>query len=213
MLPSFPHDTLQHFHPQLAATPGGVFGCAFYEYNPTLSPPRINVRIAPLWPGGDAFEFPLTVTDHPWDPTVNPPTVHNTTDVAFIGDYFGIAAGPEFFELVWTDTRTGLQELFSASVQVDRQPGYIPPEIVATILAGVTQDGGGLVFVGGHVIHIPPWDPGVDILRGVSAMVSARSIRSAGGRPAEAAAWRAIAAIAAENARKVATAARAEGVA
>jgi hypothetical protein len=204
LLPWFPKDTLQHFLPQLAAAGNGVFGCAFYQYDPTLSPPKIDVRIAPLWPGGAQFDFPKTVTDIPWDPTINPPTVHNTTTVTFIGDYFGIGAGKDFFELVWTDTRTGLQELFSAAVQVNVHPGYIPPELVATILAGVIQDGGGFVIVGGHIIRIPPWDPGVDILRGVSALASARAIGSRAGRALEVAAWRAIAAIAAENAKAAA---------
>ena len=134
--------------------------------------------------------------------------MQSTKSVAFIGDYFGIGSGPNFVELVWTDTRTGLQELFSAGVQVHRQPAFVPPEVVATILARVTQDGGGLVFVGGHVIRIPPWDPGVDILKALSAVVSARSIHSDGGRLAEAAAWRAVGAIATENAKKVVVAPR-----
>ena len=204
LVPSFPKDTLQHFHPQIAATENGVFGCAFYQYDPTLSPPAIHVRLAPLWPGATQAEFPTTVTDHPWDPTVNPPTVHNTTSVAFIGDYFGISAGPDFFELVWTDTRTGLQELFSAWVEVNVTPGFVPPEIVAEIIAGIIQDGGGLAFVGGHVIRIPPWDPGVDLLRALSSLVSARAIGSRAGRALEIAAWRTIASIAADNARAVA---------
>jgi hypothetical protein len=211
MLPWFPKDTLHHFLPQLAVTGDGVFGCAFYQYDPTLNPPSIDVRIAPLWPGSSAFDFPLTITDHPWDPAINPPTVHNTTTVTFIGDYFGIAAGKNFFELVWTDTRTGLQELFAASVEVNVSPGYIPPEVVATIIAGVSQDGGGLVFIGGHVIRIPPWDPGVDLLQAFSAVVSARSIGSRAGRALEATAWRTIAAIATENAKAAASRTTAAG--
>ena len=63
---------------------------------------------------------------------------------------------------------------------------------------------GGFVIVGGHIIRIPPWDPGVDILRGVSALASARAIGSRAGRALEVAAWRAIAAIAAENAKAAA---------
>ena len=154
-----PQDTLQHFHPQLAAAGNRVFGCAFYQYDPTLSPPKIDVRIAPLWPGGAQFEFPKTVTDMPWDPTINPPTAHNTTTVTFIGDYFGIGAGKDFFELVWTDTRTRTQELFSAPVRAEVHPD--------TIAAGARRHdprrrhsgGGGFVIVGGHIIRIPPWDP------------------------------------------------------
>ena len=204
MMPWFPKGGLQHFMPQLACTRGGVFGCAFYEYDPSLNPPKINVRITPMWPGNSTFDFPVTVSDMPWDPTINPPTVHNTMSVAFIGDYFGIAAGDQFFELVWTDTRTGLQELFSATVLVNVTPGFVPPEVVGTIIAGVVQDGGGLVFVGGHIIRIPPWDPLVDVVRALGAVNSARSIQNRAGRVLEVAAWETLAAIAAESARAAA---------
>jgi len=51
---------------------------------------------------------------------------------------------------------------------------------------------------------------GVDILRGVSALVSARAIGSRAGRALEVAAWRAIASIAAENAKAAAKAASEE---
>ena len=33
-------------------------------------------------------------------------------NVHFIGDYFGLAAGEQDFAVLWTDTRTGVQELF-----------------------------------------------------------------------------------------------------
>ncbi len=205
MMPWFPHGGLQHFMPQLACTRGGAFGCAFYEYDPTLNPPKINVRITPMWPGYSSFDFPVTVSNIPWDPAINPPTVHGTASVTFIGDYFGIAAGEQFFELVWTDTRTGLQELFSATVLVNVSPGFVPPEVVGTIIAGVVQDGGGLVFVGGHIIRIPPWDPLVEVVRALAAVNAARSIQNRAGRALETAALETLAIIAAEIARSAAT--------
>lgn len=180
-----------------------MIGCAFYQYDPTASPPGIDVRITALYPGDTSFVFPITVTDRPWDPTVNPPIVHNTSEVTFIGDYFGIAAGPAFFQLVWTDTRTGLQELWSATVTTMAAGSAIPPGIIAQIIAGVVQDGGGLVFVGGHIVRIPPWNlEEMGVLNALGALSFARNIPGAAGRAAVAALWRAVGAIAEQNARE-----------
>jgi len=81
---------------------------------------------------------------------------------------------------VWTDTRTGVQELFydGVTVRAVRRPIHIPSE-VAEILAGVTQDGGGLIFIGGKIIRIPPWDPWIDVLHAFVAMNSVKEIRNA----------------------------------
>ncbi|HKO10096.1 MAG TPA: sialidase family protein [Alphaproteobacteria bacterium] len=200
LLPDFPPGPLQHFHPQLAVAGNGVIGCAFYEYGQKgPGAPRIDVRIAGTLPGGDQFSDPVTVTDKPWDPTVKPPFSHGDPNLTFIGDYFGLAGGPDFFTTVWTDTRTGQQELFSAKVQVQvlQLPSGLSPEAVAQVIYGVIQDGGGAVFVGGHVIHIPPWDPGIDVLNSLGALSFANEIRGPEGAAARAALWRAIGSIAA----------------
>ncbi|MGO4438779.1 WD40/YVTN/BNR-like repeat-containing protein [Rhizobium sp. RAF56] len=201
--PTYPLDQNHQFMPQLACA-GGVFGCAYYEFDATLNPRRIHVKLTPLWPAKPHFDPPVIVTSHPWDPAINAPIAHNTTSVTFIGDYFGIAAGDDFFELVWTDTRTGLQELFSCNVEVKAHTRSVP-EIVATIVAGVIQDGGGWVIIGGHIVRIPPWDPGIDILHGLAAVESAKQIKGAVGRTLEAQALKAVATLAA-NAAKVASA-------
>jgi hypothetical protein len=203
LIPGFPSGQLHHCFPQLAAAGNAVIGCAFYEYNPSGEPPAIDVRITALYPGDTSFVFPVTITDNPWDPTISPPIVHNTTDVTFIGDYFGIAAGRDFFQIVWTDTRTGLQELWSATVTTMRSISVVPPGIIAQIIAGVIQDGGGLVFVGGHIVRIPPWDPGMDVLNALGALSFARNISGAAGRNAIAALWRTIGTIAEQNIGKV----------
>jgi hypothetical protein len=59
--------------------------------------------------------------------------------------------------VVWTDTRTGTQELFFDRVATlrDETPEKLK-RIPAEILIGVTKDGGGLIVVGGKIIKIPP---------------------------------------------------------
>lgn len=108
---------MQHFFPQFAVDPNGVFGCAFYEFGPKPSAMLIDVLMAQSFDGGATFNA-YTITDQPWDPTVDAPWAHQTSgalnsSVTFIGDYFGIDASDLGFYPLWTDTRTGVQELFT----------------------------------------------------------------------------------------------------
>src|SRR5262245_4920913 len=111
----------QHFFPQIITDPSGVVGCAFYEFGPKPSTSLIDLIMAQSFDGGATFHA-FTVTDQPWNPTVDAPWAHhgdNTpidSSVTFIGDYFGIDASPAGFYPLWTDTRTGIQELFTAIV-------------------------------------------------------------------------------------------------
>jgi hypothetical protein len=107
--------TFHHFLPQLITDPGGVIGCAFYEFGPKPTALRIDVMMAESYDGGATFTY-FTVTDQPWDPTVDAPWAHGTSSVTFIGDYFGIDASNAGFYPLWTDTRTGIQELWTAIV-------------------------------------------------------------------------------------------------
>ncbi|HST12169.1 MAG TPA: sialidase family protein [Terriglobales bacterium] len=108
----------QHFFPQIIANPGGTIGCAFYEFGPKPSTDLIDVLFAQSLDGGATFQV-FMVTDQPWDPTVDAPWAHHgdatpiDSSVTFIGDYFGIDASNEGFYPLWTDTRTGVQELFT----------------------------------------------------------------------------------------------------
>ena len=102
----------QHFHPQIVVNPDGVFACSFYEFGPEADEhadrrhrrdiPRPRQIIPP--PQGDR-------------PTVGPaldaPRAHGDPKVTFIGDYFGFAGSERGFHPVWTDTRTGIQELWT----------------------------------------------------------------------------------------------------
>jgi hypothetical protein len=111
----------QHdFHPQLAPTPGGEIGCAFYEFGPKgcgeCPPELIDVILAVSTDGGASFPNRVTVTDKPWDPAVDAPLSHGDPTTTFIGDYFGFTASRRGFFPLWTDTRTGVQEMFTARV-------------------------------------------------------------------------------------------------
>ena len=107
--------TLHHILPQIIADPQGVIGCAFYEFGPKSTTPLIDVIMAQSFDGGATFNH-FTVTDQPWDPSVDAPWSHGDSNVTFIGDYFGIDASNKGFYPLWTDTRTGIQELFTAIV-------------------------------------------------------------------------------------------------
>lgn len=107
--------TLHHILPQLIFDPNSAIGCAFYEFGPKPTTPLIDVIMAQSFDGGATFNH-FTVTDAPWNPAVNAPFSHGNPNLTFIGDYFGIDASQTGFYPLWTDTRTGVQELFTAIV-------------------------------------------------------------------------------------------------
>ena len=113
---------LHHFHPQVACTPAGEFGCAFYELGPhgggEFPTQLIDVGLAVSTNNGSSFPDRVTVTESPWDPAIDAPLSHGDPLVTFIGDYFGLAASRLGFFPFWTDTRTGVQEIFAARVAV-----------------------------------------------------------------------------------------------
>lgn len=114
----------QHdFHPQLASTPRGDIGCAFYEFGPRgggeFPPLLIDVFLAVSKDNGINFNDRTLVTDQPWDPTVNEVWAHGDQNLTFIGEYFGFDASRLGFYPLWTDTRTGTQELFTSRISVD----------------------------------------------------------------------------------------------
>jgi hypothetical protein len=118
----------QHdFHPQLASTPDGRIACAFYEFGPKwrwwwwwlwwwpwARPLLIDVVLAISTDNGAIFSSRQVVTNRPWDPAINAPYAHGNPAVTFIGDYFGLAGSSLGFFPFWTDTRTGMQEIFFA---------------------------------------------------------------------------------------------------
>jgi hypothetical protein len=114
--------TQHDFHPQLARTPDGEIGCAFYEFGPKgggeFPPTLIDVILAVSTDGGASFPNRVTVTDKPWDPAVDAPLSHGDPTTTFIGEYFGFAASRLGYFPFWTDTRTGVQEIFMSRLAV-----------------------------------------------------------------------------------------------
>ena len=117
------------FHPQLACTPNGEVGCAFYEYGPhgggEFPSYLIDVHLAVSVDNGASFDDRALVTDQAWDPTVNEVWAHGDSSVTFIGDYFGIDASRLGFFPFWTDTRTGVQEMFCSRLSPYPADAYI----------------------------------------------------------------------------------------
>jgi hypothetical protein len=131
----------QHdFHPQLASMPSGEIACAFYEFGPKWGggPPLIDVIIAGSTDSGATFSERDTVTDRAWDPTVDAPFSHGDPGTTFIGDYyFGLAGSALGFFPFWTDTRTGIQEIFTAKPVAVRPWDGV--QFTGTVAAGATQ--------------------------------------------------------------------------
>lgn len=164
LLPNVNYGDMHCFHPQIISTGNGVVGCAFYVFGQEAGRWLIRVQLAASWDNGATFPYFVTVTDRSWDPLINAPFSHGDPNVHFIGEYFGLDAGSEHFALLWTDTRTGVQELFSAVVQTKHATHPNIPGEVGKILFGVTQDGGGLILVGGKIIRVPPRSPIIEML-------------------------------------------------
>jgi hypothetical protein len=118
----------QHdFMPQLVAMPTGEIGCSWYEFGPKGGgvTPLIDVDMAVSTDNGHTFPNRITVTSGPWDPTVDEVWAHNDPNVTFIGDYFGMEANKLGFFPFWTDTRTGVQEIFTSRIALNPADVYI----------------------------------------------------------------------------------------
>lgn len=105
--------SFQHFHPQIVIDPSGVIACTFYEFGPKPSTYLIDVILSQSFDHGASFNY-FIVTDQPWNPKLDAPLAEGFADTTFIGDYFGLDASNLGFYPLWTDTRTNVQELFTA---------------------------------------------------------------------------------------------------
>lgn len=112
--------TGQHeFQPSIASTPSGEIGCTFYLFGPKgATKPLIDVVLGVSTNNGSTFTHRATVTDMPWDPTVDEVWAHGFPSTTFIGDYFGLAANRLGFFPFWMDTRSGTQEIFTSRLAV-----------------------------------------------------------------------------------------------
>jgi hypothetical protein len=107
-----------HVMPQMVVDHLGVFGCVYYEFGPKPTKNLIDVVLSLSFDQGQTFGRDV-LTDQPWDPTIDAPWAHGDPNVTFIGDYMGLDASSQGFQPVWTDTRTGIQELFTTTVPAD----------------------------------------------------------------------------------------------
>jgi hypothetical protein len=170
-----------HFHPQLIGTPDGKIGCAFYElglktdHNGT---PRylIDVKLAVSRDRALTFDLATRANNRSWDPAVGAPNVHGLTDITFIGEYFGLDGSALGFTLLWTDTRTGMQELFASTLEVVREY-RVDSEVGSILFGGIEAGGGGwLILPNGRVRKIPPHEPVMDMLTLLDMYEAARDI-------------------------------------
>jgi hypothetical protein len=109
---------LHHIMPQMVVDQLGVFGCGYYEFGPKPEKMLIDVVLSLSADQGLTFGREV-LTDQPWDPAIDAPWAHGDSGVTFIGDYMGLDASSQGFQPLWTDTRTGIQELFTATVPAD----------------------------------------------------------------------------------------------
>jgi hypothetical protein len=111
-------DNFHHIMPQIVVDALEVFGCVYYEFGPKPEKNLIDVVLSLSFDKGLTFGRSV-LTTQPWDPTVDAPWAHGNPQVRFIGDYMGLDASSQGFQPLWTDTRTGIQELFTTTVPAD----------------------------------------------------------------------------------------------
>jgi hypothetical protein len=99
-------DEVFYFEPQLAIDDAGRIGLMAYAMHGGL----LNVVLATSEPNSLRFGPAVTLTDRPFDPAV----VANSRGRWWVGDYQALAATRAGFRALWSDTRTGRLELFTA---------------------------------------------------------------------------------------------------
>jgi len=203
LLPGYTGAAMHHFMPQIIATKNGVLGCAFYEFGLKNGKYLIDLMATASFDDGASFGNAVTITGQPWDPAVDAPWSHGESALTFIGDYFGMDAGPDSFGVLWTDTRTGVQELFFDHLATEKldMPDILKG-IVAEVLFGVIQGGDGVVMINGHFHRVPP-RVDKNILSAIAALVSARDIHHQSGIAVQRALYQSISAIAEDAANQL----------
>jgi hypothetical protein len=106
--------TAYQFQPQLAVAPDGVVSVSFFDTR--LDPQRrlIDVYLAQSVDRGATILPNQRITTRGWDPAIAAPL--DDSGAQFIGDYQGLAADDHFVHPFWNDTRTGIQDIFTAAV-------------------------------------------------------------------------------------------------
>ncbi len=168
---------VHHFNPQLVKQPNGTIACSFYELGPkgVSGKMLIDVGFTTSIDQGQTFLNYHIITDHPWDPATDAPLFHGSPMLTTIGRYFGLDASDLGFYPLWTDTRTGIQELFTSIPFPIRVPNLDRYREFIFILFGIINDGGGVyIDSNGHIHIVPPIgpDPGWFITEMLTHMAS-----------------------------------------
>ncbi|MUL86571.1 MULTISPECIES: sialidase family protein [unclassified Mycolicibacterium] len=148
--------TLHDFHPQLAFDGARTIMCAFYEFGPTPIANLINVVAVVDENLTLSFGHRVNITDRAWDPSIDAPLSHGDPRTTFIGEYFGLAASRSGFFPFWTDTRTGVQEMFCARARLLGAPIALEHQVDDNQLDAVFVDSEGRVNVM-WVSHYGKW--------------------------------------------------------
>lgn len=106
-----PHDQIIYFEPQLAIDAAGRIGVMAYAW----AHRKISAVLMLSEPHSLRFGPPITITNQPFDPTKS-----EFGRRWYIGSYQALATTPGAFHPLWTDTRTGRMQLFTATVRVNR---------------------------------------------------------------------------------------------
>jgi hypothetical protein len=117
-------DGANQFQPQLAAAPDGVVSVSFFDTRVDPQHLLIDVYLAQSIDHGASFLKNVRVTTQSWDPAVGAPT--DLDGHQFIGDYQGLTADDHFVHPFWNDTRTGAQEIFTATLPSIQPDGSQP---------------------------------------------------------------------------------------
>lgn len=99
------------FFPSLTVDPTGDVNVVFYDRRNDPKNILVNVYNARSTNGGRSFEPNIRVTDQSFNPTID------LVGGFYIGDYIGITVTAFRTHPVWTDTRTGNQDIFTAAVK------------------------------------------------------------------------------------------------
>jgi hypothetical protein len=216
-------NTQQHFHPQIVTKPDGAVGCAFYEFGPKPTDYLIDVILAESSDGKTFSQ--RRVTDKPWNPAVDAPWAHNSEDeppyigpdsATFIGEYFGLDASDKGFYPLWTDTRTGIQELWVDIPWEDTMgepspPLPKPPMSFEDWIIRLLDDSGGWIIPigpggkpsGPPQPSPPPFDLMQDILLGLANYRIATLITGEEGRALQKAALNMLASVAGQQLQRL----------
>lgn len=104
-----PQDQVIYFEPEVGIDDSGRIGVMAYAMEQGL----INVVMMISEPRSLRFGAPITVTDQPFNPAV----VANPRGRWSLGDYQALAVARDGFHPLWSDTRNGQLQLFTAAVR------------------------------------------------------------------------------------------------